>query len=62
LIEKQEPDAAKVLAGLQLVHVNVIGMDDQTGTNSRSAPRRFARTWKGKGGKRSSWPKRTGRT
>lgn len=29
LIEKQEPDAAKVLNGLQLVKVNVIGMDDQ---------------------------------
>lgn len=28
-IEKDQPDVAQVLRGLQLVHVNVIGLDDQ---------------------------------
>jgi hypothetical protein len=28
-VEKDEPDVAKVLDGLKLVHVNVIGLDDQ---------------------------------
>ncbi|HLH56928.1 MAG TPA: DUF4252 domain-containing protein [Verrucomicrobiae bacterium] len=28
-IEKDQPDIAKVLRGLQLVHVNVVGVDDQ---------------------------------
>jgi hypothetical protein len=29
LVEKQEPDAAKLLNGLHQVHVNVVGLDDQ---------------------------------
>jgi hypothetical protein len=28
-LEKDQPDIAKVLKGLQLVHVNVVGVDDQ---------------------------------
>src|SRR3954469_1760608 len=28
LVEKQEPDVAKLLAGLKMVHVNVIGLSE----------------------------------
>ncbi len=31
-LEKHEPDVAQILKGLQLVHVNVVGFDDQNRT------------------------------
>jgi hypothetical protein len=49
LIEKQEPDAAKILAGLQLVHVNVIGMDDQNRDELQKRIQKVRKDLEGKG-------------
>jgi hypothetical protein len=35
-VEKDQPDVAQVLKGLQLVHVNVIGLDDQNRSDIES--------------------------
>lgn len=35
-LEKDQPDVAQVLKGLQLVHVNVIGLDDQNRSDIES--------------------------
>lgn len=35
-VEKDEPDIAQVLKGLQLVHVNVVGLDDENRSDMQS--------------------------
>lgn len=36
LVERQEPDVAQLLRGLQSVHVNVVGLDDQNRAEVRN--------------------------
>src|SRR5215468_6352709 len=48
VVEKQEPDVARLVGGLQLVHVNVIGLDEN---NRPEIEQRMAKVSKELGGK-----------
>jgi uncharacterized protein DUF4252 len=51
-IEKDEPEIAKVLNGLQLVHVNVIGVNDENRADLESKAQKIKKQLEGKGWER----------
>lgn len=51
-IEKNEPEVAKVLNGLQLVHVNVIGVNDENKADLESKAQKIRKQLEGKGWER----------
>jgi hypothetical protein len=51
-IEKQEPDVAKLLDGLQLVHVSVIGLNDQNRAELEKQAEKFRNELETKGWER----------
>src|SRR5258708_571079 len=51
-IEKDEPDVAKVLNGLQLVHVNVIGVNDENRADLESKAQKIRKQLEGHGWER----------
>jgi hypothetical protein len=52
LVEKQEPEVAKLLNGLQLVHVNVIGLDSDNRGDLEKRAQHFRKELDGKGWER----------
>jgi uncharacterized protein DUF4252 len=52
LVEKQEPEVAKLLNGLQLVHVNVIGLDDDNRGDLEKRAQHIRKELDGKGWER----------
>ena len=51
-IEKDQPDIARVLKGLQLVHVNVVGLDDQNRSDVQERVRGVRKELESKGWER----------
>jgi uncharacterized protein DUF4252 len=51
-IEKEEPDIAKVLNGLQLVHVNVIGVNDENKADLENKAQKIKKQLEGHGWER----------
>ena len=52
LIEKDQPDVAKVLAGLKMVHVNVIGLDQDNRAELQERAQKIRKELAGKGWER----------
>jgi hypothetical protein len=48
-VEKEEPDVAKLLKGLQLVHVNVVGINDDNKADLDSRAQKISKDLEGKG-------------
>lgn len=51
-LEKDQPDVAQVLKGLQLVHVNVIGLDDQNRSDVEARVQNIRKDLEAKGWER----------
>ncbi len=52
LVEKEEPDAAKLLSGLKMVRVNVIGLDEENRADMQKRAQRIRKDLAGKGWER----------
>ena len=48
-VEKDQPDVAQVLKGLQLVHVNVVGMNDENRSDLAARVEKIRKELEGKG-------------
>jgi hypothetical protein len=52
LVEKEEPDVARLLSGLKLVHVNVVGMNDDNRADLQKRAEKVRKELSGKGWER----------
>lgn len=52
LVEKEEPDVAKLLVGLKLVHVNVIGLNEENRADIQKRAQKLRKELAGKGWER----------